>query len=530
MLKALFRKQFSEFFSMFLKDRRTGKARSKGGAILFIAIIVASAAGIGATFYSVAKSIIEPTSNTMPFLYYFVMGLIAVAIGLLGSIFNAYSTIYNAKDNELLLSMPIPPRHIVFVRVATLVALTMLYESVVLIPTFIARVVNRQVTLFVVINHLLLYFFVTLFVVALTLLLAFVVAAVARKVKRKSLVTVVISLIFVVVYYYLYFKAQNVLTELVKMTEVPSAIKKGLFLFYYMGLAAEGDAVGMLIVASISVAAFALSYAVITLLFRRFAVARSSATVRGKVGDLRRAKPSVALFKREWKRFISLPIYILNCSLGTLIMLGVGLVVYIKANAISQALVVLSEMSPKMNGGVFALSAVAMVVAMNDITAPSISLEGRTVWLIRSLPVSPVSVFKAKIELHLTLTLLPAMFMASSFVYAFRLDVLSSLLLFLTVPAFILLTGCFGLMMNLVKPFMTWKNETVPMKSSLSVFVTLFGAFALVLVLTVLFLPLSQWITDAYYLMILFVIFGVGDLLLVKWLTTRGVKRFENLT
>ena len=44
----------------------------------------------------------------MGWLYFALMGLLAVLLGAFGSVFNTYSGLYLAKDNDLLLSMPIP--------------------------------------------------------------------------------------------------------------------------------------------------------------------------------------------------------------------------------------------------------------------------------------------------------------------------------------------------------------------------------------------------------------------------------------
>ncbi len=48
---------------------------------------------------------------------------------------------------------------------------------------------------------------------------------------------------------------------------------------------------------------------------------------------------------------------------------------------------------------------VCTIAAMNFITAPSVSLEGGTLWLLQSLPVTPQQVLQAKVELQLLLTL-----------------------------------------------------------------------------------------------------------------------------
>lgn len=48
-----------------------------------------------------------------------------------------------------------------------------------------------------------------------------------------------------------------------------------------------------------------------------------------------------------------------------------------------------------------------MLAAMNDITAPSISLEGKNIWLVQAFPVTGWQALRAKLHLHLLLTLPP---------------------------------------------------------------------------------------------------------------------------
>ena len=50
------------------------------------------------------------------------------------------------------------------------------------------------------------------------------------------------------------------------------------------------------------------------------------------------------------------------------------------------------------------------LASMNFMTAPSVSLEGKNLWLLHSLPVEPWKVFRAKIGMQLLLTGLPLLF------------------------------------------------------------------------------------------------------------------------
>ena len=55
----------------------------------------------------------------MGWLYFALMGLMAMFLGAFGSVFNTYSSLYLAKDNDLLLSLPIPVRIIMASRLVS---------------------------------------------------------------------------------------------------------------------------------------------------------------------------------------------------------------------------------------------------------------------------------------------------------------------------------------------------------------------------------------------------------------------------
>ena len=44
-----------------------------------------------------------------------------------------------------------------------------------------------------------------------------------------------------------------------------------------------------------------------------------------------------------------------------------------------------------------------LVAAMNDMAAPSVSLEGKSLWLLQSTPVTPWQVLRAKLSMELSL-------------------------------------------------------------------------------------------------------------------------------
>ena len=117
MIKALFKKQMLEVFSWVYFDRKNGKNRSKGGIIGYAALYLLLFGFLGVFFFQMAKTLCKPLSDAgFGWLYFALMGLIAVAMGVFGSVFNTYSSLYKAKDNDFLLSLPVPSGKILMIR------------------------------------------------------------------------------------------------------------------------------------------------------------------------------------------------------------------------------------------------------------------------------------------------------------------------------------------------------------------------------------------------------------------------------
>ena len=103
MLKALIKKELLTIFAGILTNRKTNKRRSKGGiigmAVLFAFVIVS----LGFAFAAYSLAFVDTLVPERSWLYMALIGLAALVLGLFGSVFSTYSTLYKAKDNEFLL-------------------------------------------------------------------------------------------------------------------------------------------------------------------------------------------------------------------------------------------------------------------------------------------------------------------------------------------------------------------------------------------------------------------------------------------
>ena len=139
MFGTLLKKQMTEIFRGYFYDAKKNKKRSTMSTVMFILLYLVIMVGIlGGMFTYLSMTLCGPFAMLhMSWLYFLMMSLIAIALGAFGSVFNTYSGLYMSKDNDLLLSLPIPVRSILASRLASVYLLGLMYSAVVIVPAVI---------------------------------------------------------------------------------------------------------------------------------------------------------------------------------------------------------------------------------------------------------------------------------------------------------------------------------------------------------------------------------------------------------
>lgn len=529
MLGILFKKQMSELNQSFFQDRKKGKRRSAVSTAALVLLYLSLLVCLGGIFFYVGKVLCQPLLQAgIGWLYFTIMGMIALALGIFGSIFNTFASLYQAKDNDLLLSLPIPIRAILLVRLSGVYVMGLLYGSIVTIPAIIVYVMTAGAG--AVLGGIVWLFLISLCNLILSCILGWVVAKINSRLRNKSLLTVVVSLAFLGGYYYVWFQANHLLQMLIinSMT-VGAKIKGAVYPLYLSGRVGEGDIVSALLCAAVLFAAAALVYRILSYNFVKMTASSSGKQhTRYREKRLRRKSCMGALLTREVRRFLSSSTYMLNCSLGTLFLVAASVFLLVKGNWILGALWQFFEADMKM---VFLIGCVGVcgLAAMNDITAPSVSLEGKNLWILQSLPIASWDVLKVKLYLHLLLTGIPAILCTVCMAVVFRFSLLMASAAILMVFLFTLLSAETGLWMNLKMPNLNWKSETAVVKQSISVFLVLLlnlvYAFAIMGVYVITGEPLGAEL----YIFGCCLLTAVLCFWIFYWLKTRGTKILENL-
>ena len=532
MLKTLLKKQLLELNRSFFYDQKKGKSRSKASSALFIALYALLMVGVlGGVFTMLAVSTCGALLLAdMGWLYFLLFSMISVMLGVFGSVFNTYSALYMAKDNDLLLSMPIPTRYILITRLLGVYLMGLMFSAVVIVPAVIVYLVVAPLTLSAVVGCLLLVVQISVLVLILSCALGWVVAKISLKLKNKSFITVIISLAFFAVYYFVCFRANQWISQFVANAAVyGEAIMEAAHPLYVIGRMGEGDWSSILLVVAVTAALFVLTWRLLSRSFIGIATATGQ-TVRVKYKRTAAKEKSVsgAMLGKELDRFFSSPNYMLNCGLGTVVLPIAGVVLLIKGGSMVE---ILNEIFAARAGcaGAVICGIVCAAAGMNDMAVPSVSLEGKSLWIAQSLPVSPWIAVRAKLRVHLLLTGIPALFCAVCGAIVMGGSIAESVLTVAFAAVFILLSACFGLMLGILKPNLTWTSEIVPIKQSGSIMVAMLVSWLYALAFAGLYIWAGWKLGLAAYLAIAVAVTSVLAAAAYRWLHIQGSDHYAHL-
>lgn len=166
-----------------------------------------------------------------------------------------------------------------------------------------------------------------------------------------------------------------------------------------------------------------------------------------KLGHLKTKSVIKALYHKEVKRYLASPIYVMNTSIGMLLVVIMAIGSFFFSPDQLEALLQMPELQNYLVGGLVTILAGSAAISFTS--SVSISMEGKNLWIVKSLPVTPTTLFAAKILLNLTVCL-PAILLASLlFAFNFKLGLVDIFYL-LSIPSlYAFLTATSGLLINL---------------------------------------------------------------------------------
>ena len=527
MLKTLLRVRMAALLAAFTGQSRKRKSQTKGKAAGYAILMLYCFCAFVFLFYtSFSQFAAAFFPAGLGWLYFAMFAIMAFALMFIGSVFTAKSQLFEAKDNELLLSMPVPPGMILLSRMAALLAMNFVLELVVALPVFVSwlqygETSGTGITAFVVIVLAL-----PLFSLAVSCLFAWLVSLVTSHMRNTTAVTMVISVVFMLAYFLFCFRMNSYVTQLAANG---AAIAGAAPLVWLGRAAADGSLADLGLTLLWTVLPFVLAYVLLNRSFIRIVTTRrGQVKVRYEKKAMRASSQDAALYRRELARLTSSSGYMLNAGLGLVFELVLAVLAVVKRRELLGALTAIPELYAA--AAPILLLACMMVSGMVFFTASSVSLEGKSYWIVRSMPVETKKVLQAKLSLSNSLAIAPALLMTLAAALALRLPAAETALLLACQLLFVLLTANVGLMEDLRHCNLDWINETQAAKQGAGVLLSMLLGFGFVVAVGALyFFLLAELMPTTAFLGLILALMAILYALTARWLMTRGVKRFETL-
>lgn len=457
------------------KDRREQR-NAIMGVVAIVILVVAYGGMSGMTSYQMLGAGIEPH---IPFLMICTMASI---FALAMAYAQGSATLSGFADFDTLMGMPIPTSTIVFARFLALYSVEALYCAAYLLPCGVIYAILCAPAWWFYPMFLLTLLSVPVVPVVIGSGIDLLLTTAFARSKYKKGITSTIKLILLmgfVIFAYIYPQISNrFLTAPDKAADTVSRIYPPALWF------AEGIT-GELPLALLFVFASAAICALFILLLNRTFLPLHDRLVSGyhvknyRLGALKKSSTLKALFMIERKRFFNSTAWVINTIIGSILIAAVG----VAAAAFSRTLTAMLLTTPL---GAFLAAAITGVLLFCATLAPTtscaISMEGKEIWISKTLPVSAKQWLRAKLLMNLLLVGPSLLFTITLFAIFYR-DSLSPLAivgLYLLPIAALLFTTVFGLFVNAKMPRLSWRSDTEVVKQSAAVLIMMLTCLGLV--------------------------------------------------
>ncbi len=534
MIKALIRTRFQALFAGLTRQGRqknaSGKKKAGKGTVLLLAVLylyvaVVLCGAMGFLFWTLSAPY---HALGLDWLYFSMAGTMGLGFAVIGSVFTTQSQLYDAKDNDMLLAMPIPPSRILLSRMIPLLAMNLLFSGIVMVPAIVVYTITVQFSLAGILLQLFSLIAVSLLAQAIACLLGWLLHLLLSRM-NKSIAAALYTVVFLGLYFTIYPRMNGVLASLAANGEaIAGTMQSWVWPMYAMGRGALGSFGFFLAFAAICCGVFALIYWLLSVTFLRTAtVRRGSKRRKLDMGSTKTGNAGQAIVRKELHRFLGSPVYLTNMGIGLLLMPAIAIAGVIFRDRL------LSEMGPlaAMLSPYFPLIICGILIStssMSCISAPSVSLEGKNLWILKAMPVSAKQILLSKLRFHCVMSAPIAALSGCVLSIAFGCGLADILLCTLVPAAMMIVSGLLGLICNLKWPRFDWLSEAYPCKQAASVGIVLLSLMGIPVVLGIGYFLLSRFLSPTAFLGIVAALFLLSIVLLYRVLITWGAKKWDS--
>lgn len=397
------------------------------------------------------------------------------------TIFKTNGILFGFKDYDMLMSLPVKTSSIVKSRFLMVYTLNLMVTLLITIPMGIVY------SLSTVNSHIALLMMAMSFLVVplIPMVVAFFIGAfiifVASRFKHSNVLITILSFLLVIGVVLINF----VYTGQIKMDDIANMsaiLVKQMYSIYpvaeiYANAILMNDILELILFMLISIMLF---YSFVKLVTWKYCEINTNLISNNtkdnyEVNELGTSSSFIALYKKELRRYLMSSVYILNTSIGVLFLFILTIIIgFFGVEFLGEQINIPELTNMLSSGGPFVIS---LMLIMSCTTSSAISLEGKNYWILKSLPIDMKHISNSKIAVNLTMLLPTAILSGVVLVMKTEQSVLGMVLLFAMPITYSVFIAVLGLLMNLKFPNFTWHTESMVVKQSISVILTMSVGF-----------------------------------------------------
>lgn len=468
---SLIKATFSQNMNFFnYKSKKNSKNKLTFPIFLFLLVAVS----IGGYAELIAKPLDEVNlTYVMLTMFIFLVSVLSFMQG----IYKSQGILFECKDNDMLFSLPIKKSTILFLRIFKLIAFQYIYNLMFLLPCYVIYIYHEGLSLSFLLLSILEFLLIPIIPTIVSSILGYIVMMISSKFKFKKIIQTMLSIAIFLGVYYLSFNLDSFVNDIAsRATSINDMLSR---LYYpigsYINLINDFNIFTLIKMILVSVIPFIIFVLLGSKYYFSIIFKSSEISIRGSGKVLYKSRSKLfSLCNKELKRFFSSPVYMFNSSFGLILLVVASVLLSIKGKNILSGIFKQYGISGNMSINLIFVIVMLFSLFFTTITSSSISLEGKTINITKSLPISIKTIFDSKLLIALIIELPFVIISLLVLFIRFRLSFIYFVLVLLLGILIILFNGIVGLIVNLKYPKLNYTNDTEVVKQSMSVMISIF--------------------------------------------------------
>jgi ABC-2 type transport system permease protein len=459
-----------------------------------------------------------------------IMMAAASIIGFFTTIYKASGVLFGFKDYDLVMSLPIKTSHVVASRVLQLYLLNLFFTLMVMLPAGAVYAIKVNPEALYYLFFLMALWFIPLLPIIAASIIGALISWVSSRFKASRMISIILTFVVIIAVMIGSFRING--NEQV-LTDMSTQLADMIFKLYplaamYVDAVCSYQMGSLLLFIMISVLTFVLFATVLGTRYKAIhtGLTTSHASSKYVMKPLAASSPFRALYKKELRRYMSSSIYVLNTSVGMVLLLVMSIaLLFISSEKLGQLIEIpqlsnyLSKLAPLV---------VSLFITLSCTTSSSISLEGNNVWILKSSPVSKQTILLSKVAVNLTITMPISIVSCVMLMISLCTSWMESLLLLVIPLIYACYSALMGVIVNLKLPNLEWTSEVTVVKQSAAVLVSMLIGFISLVIPFGISLLLSHVNGNLILLGIGIIIMAVCSVM-YRYIQTNGEQLFQAL-